>query len=493
MITDFFLNSCFSLVLSKNKKIRKDRVLYRDILGIIDYYGDKENIDIPLSVKSKTDCLKKVCSLLLDGKDVESVLDSISFSEKFKQYKGFLELKLKEEMNDTTVSNLVRQVRLRKKVNFLFSNYDDMDKLLESIKEGSYDSIDDLVEDYEVVVRKLYSNMVENNRIVNIEASSSLDLGQDSYNTVLETIIRKYDRSNTTSSGFRILDNNILHGGFEPSRLYLIGGGSGSGKSTLLNNMIVKSATQPNLVQDKEKKKKGDKVSNVFVYITLENTIEESLLRTYQPLFNKTITDVIKEISSGVNIQKRIQTELEANDATIIMKYFPAMSISSIDLMMVLDDVISEYGKDSIKGLYIDYLDLLAVDTKYDAYRLELGHITLSLKVLAVEYNIPVITATQLGRSAYRIDGADKLSLDQVGESIKKVEHSDFVCLLGKDMHDDKIVHMRIGKNRSGVANASLNFKVDFSTFKFINLSFSSNKSKKDISSDVQKIGGKGF
>jgi ABC-type sulfate transport system substrate-binding protein len=38
--------------------------------------------------------------------------------------------------------------------------------------------------------------------------------------------------------------------------------------------------------------------------------------------------------------------------------------------MGVVDDVIDQYGKESIAGLYIDYLDLLKSDTKYDMYRI---------------------------------------------------------------------------------------------------------------------------
>jgi len=138
-------------------------------------------------------------------------------------------------------------------------------------------------------------------------------------------------------------------------------------------------------------------------------------------------------------------------------------------LMGVVDEAIEKYGKESIAGLYVDYLDLLKTDTKYDIYRMELGHITLSLKTLAVQYNIPVITATQLGRSAYKISDPKELGLEQISESIKKVEHADFVALLAKDPVDDKIVHAKIGKNRSGKGNVSMNFTVDFSRFKYIN------------------------
>jgi replicative DNA helicase len=195
---------------------------------------------------------------------------------------------------------------------------------------------------------------------------------------------------------------------------------------------------------------------------------------------------MLQEISQGANIQESIMNELRRNGSTIIMKYFPAMSISVTDIMSVVDDAINDYGKESIAGLYIDYLDLLKTDTKYDMYRLELGHITLSMKTLAVQYNIPVITGSQLGRSAYKIQESHQLNLDQMSESIKKVEHADFVGLLAKDPHDDTIVHGKVGKNRAGKANVAIDFKVDFSKYKFISANRKANIEKTDATDTSQ-------
>jgi replicative DNA helicase len=388
---------------------------------------------------------------------------------------------INEELNTIVFQSTLNQVRLRKKIGALFKNYDELDKVLTSIKDGSFDSIDSLVDDYEVTIKTLYSNMMESNRALTIEAAASLDLIKDDYTHVIEMIKKKYDRTNTTSTGFTFLDNTVMNGGYERSRLYVFGGGSGAGKSTILNNTIYKSATAGGLDTTLTSKpvKQGE-INKVYLYVTLENTIEEALMRTYQPMFDRTIPQMLREINDGMDIKKRINDELSKNGATIIMKYFPAMSVGPLDLMGVVDDAIEEYGKDAIAGLYIDYLDLLKADTKYDLYRIELGHITLSLKTLAVEYNIPVITASQLTRNVYRVDDSHKLSLDMMSESIKKVEHADFVMLLAKDPVDDTIVHGKVGKNRSGKANVSVDFKVDFERFKFISANTKANPKKAD-------------
>jgi len=467
LITESFLNSCFSLLLNKNSTIKRSKGLYRDVLEVLSFSESRESVDIPVSVKNKLDLLKIITEMLSSDKTIENIFDSVVFSEKFKQHKDYLDMMINEELNTAVFQSTLNQVRLRKKIGALFKNYDELDKVLTSIKDGSFDSIDSLVDDYEITIKTLYSNMMESNRALTIEAAASLDLMKDDYAHVVEMIKKKYDKSSSTPTGFDIFDRDILNGGYEPSRLYVYGGGSGSGKSTIMNNSIYKSAMKQ-IEMNNRFPKTGD-IRRVYIYVTLENTIEEALMRTYMPMFDITMVQMLGQLGAKeqLPIKERIVSELRKTQSTIIMKYFPAMTISPIDLMGVVDEVIDVYGKDAIAGLFIDYLDLLKADTRYDMYRLELGHITLSLKTLAVQYNVPVITASQLGRSAYRITNSQELGVDQMSESIKKVEHADFVMLLAKDPVNDKIVHGKVGKNRAGKSNVAVDFNVDFEKFKF--------------------------
>ena len=42
MITESFINSCFTLLLNKNAKVKRTKVLYRDVLEIIKFCESKE-------------------------------------------------------------------------------------------------------------------------------------------------------------------------------------------------------------------------------------------------------------------------------------------------------------------------------------------------------------------------------------------------------------------------------------------------------------------
>ncbi len=370
-----------------------------------------------------------------------------------------LESKLSENLSDDDILNHINQVKLRKKLNSLLINQEKISKVLNNIKDSLFDSIDSIINDYENIIKESYINIMEQNRSTSVESISSIDLSKDDYTHILSKILEKYDDVNTTPTGYELLDTQIFYGGFEKSRLYIFAGCAGSGKSTLLCNLILSSI-----------KKQSTDISRpkVYVYITLENMIDESFVRIYQTMFDKTKIEVLNDINHGVDIKAQMLSKLEKTNSTIIMKYFTPGTVSTTDIMMVLDNVAEEYGKENILGLYLDYLDILRNDVQGDIPYLEIGHIALALKALAVNYNIPVVTVTHLNASSYGQNAVKTLSLDQMSKSIQKIEHSDFVCLMARDPIDDTIIHMKIGKNRSGQSNnISIDFKVDLTKSKF--------------------------
>jgi len=94
MITDSFLDSCFTIILNKTSKIKKTKALYRDIVEVLEFSESRETYEIPLNVKSKLDCLRKIANMLLEDREIENILDSISFSEKFMEHRDYLDLKV---------------------------------------------------------------------------------------------------------------------------------------------------------------------------------------------------------------------------------------------------------------------------------------------------------------------------------------------------------------------------------------------------------------
>ena len=478
MITELFLNSCFSLVLNKSTKIKKNKVIYRDIIEILDFFKSKQKNEVPVYIQNKVDCLTTICTLKLDGKTDDNVIDSISFGEKFKPLLDFIRVKRDEEISDEHLSDHITQIRMRKKLNGVVSNYDQIVKFIEIIKSGSFSSIDDIIYNYEKIIKEANFNLMECGRSVGLEACASLDLLNDDYSPVLDMIKKKYDKDNTVHTGYSIFDQDVFdNGGFEKSRLYIFGGGSGSGKSTLMLNFINNDICSPKDLLTKN-------TSNVYAYFTLENQIDETLLRLYQMMFEKDTVSVLRDINADVNIKNEVMNKIQKSGYNLILKYFPKYSISCTDIMMQFDDIEDKYGRGCIRGGIIDYLDLLKSDTTNDLYRLELGFITAGLKDVAVKYNTPILSPTQLGRGVYRNQDSKSLNLDMMSESIKKVEHADFICLMSKDQTDGNNVHIKVGKNRCGQDNVSIDFKVRFKHYKFLNGLKAANDQRSTVASD---------
>ena len=122
MITESFLNSCFSLLLNKNSTIKRSKALYRDVLEVLSFSESKESVDIPVTVRNKLDLLKIISEMLTNDKTVENIFDSVVFSEKFKQHKGFLDMQINEDLNAAVFQSTLSQLRLRKKIGALFKN-----------------------------------------------------------------------------------------------------------------------------------------------------------------------------------------------------------------------------------------------------------------------------------------------------------------------------------------------------------------------------------
>ena len=464
MITGIFVDTCYTVLLNQNSQLKTSMTFYSDLNEIIDFYIN--NYEIPIILKNKVDCIKQICHMMIKGKSQSSTVDSISMTPKFNDLIDYMESKKNIELSVDDLNDCIKQVRFRKKYIYMVKNYKKLIEMLQSIDDGSYELIDDAICNYENLIKELYLNILNSNRIIEIESASCIDIMNDDYENLLEKIEKKYDKKNRVTTGIDVFDSQIFYGGLEKSRIYIFAGGSGSGKSTLLDNIMIKSAEN----QAKKDMLDGYTDARVYLLITLENQIDETFMRIYQCLFNKTTSEFLNDIThiGKDEIKKKIIEKISSTNIKFIIKYFQAQSISPMDIESVVAETKDLYGENSIQMVGVDYLDLMRADVSRDAYRHELGDITLSLKTIAVTHEIPLLTVTQLNRGVYNVKSSEDLRLDMMSESMQKVNHSDYISLQAKDLENDDIVHFAVGKNRSGVSDIGLDFKVDFSKYKFI-------------------------
>ena len=91
-------------------------------------------------------------------------------------------------------------------------------------------------------------------------------------------------------------------------------------------------------------------------------------------------------------------------------------------------------------------------------YRLDLGEITSRFKSIAANFEIPIITATQLNREAYRKGKGNELGSEMISESMQKIFIADFSAMMYSDDKEEissndgtyvpRKVVLKVDKNR---------------------------------------------
>lgn len=482
MITDSFLNLCCAVLSDENPKFT-DAVI-SEVFEVLTFFKLKENT-IPIQYRSKFNLTHTISKLRKEGKTIEETIENIIAAGQFKDLDSYIHSLSRPEAKipEKKIESGLKRLKAIKKLTTLLKDLPNIEKFIEQFNTNNFTNLDEAINNYDVTVSKMYSRLSEEKRLESQGAIRSLDLASDSYAPVIDQIEISYSGKNSITTGYSELDK-LINKGFEPGRLYIFGASSGDGKSVLLMNFVKNGV---------ERQKEDLTKKDIYIYITLENLIDESLVRLYCGYSNKTIDQVIKNYDvEKVEIERSLKTWQDSNNAVIAMSYYPPTLTSVADTMVFIEEVKNRY-KDTgkIKAVYIDYLDLLKSGQTFDLHRLELGQTTIDLKVLAVRLQVPVITVTQVNRAGY--DHKEAISLVHMSESIKKVEHADFVAMMravvpeGSGDHTSQLVtdtidlQIYIGKNRSGPKNKMIHLNAKFSTFRIDDKNKDLSVSFKDI------------
>ena len=467
MVTEQFINLCNLLILSENQTVTPSV-----IADINDILSSQKLDQVPLLFRKKFELAQTWCNLKLadlktdKAKLVDTVLVSGHFSDIENYITGISERSIEEEK----IGKAIDSVNQRKQLLQVDINGKKLEEFLEKFKSSDYSNPDDALKDWGNLIGSIQGDIVKKQRDRDLHNITELDLSKDNYEPVINQIKVSYSGLDSVPSGYPELDKYI-NGGFAPARLYIFGATSGGGKSVMLIN-LVKNAV--------ENCRKRDNEIPTFVYVTLENLIDETLMRLYCCLTEQTTDQVIKNYETERHkIGPYVKNWLAQYGCNVIFIYRKPQMTSSVDIMGYCDQIKGTNSNVSIKGIFVDYLDLMRANksNSYDAYRLEHGDITMDLKVMAVLTRCPVLTVTQLTRGSYNLK--EQMTLANVGESMKKVDNSDFVALfqkkdqenektgnVSKDKYnEDTDLILTIKKNRSGSSERSIAFVATFSKF----------------------------
>jgi len=406
MLTDHFINLCCLILVSDHPKFTDN--INSDIGEILDFYKEE---DVALQFRKKFSLAKSLYRLKSDGMEPHTILDSIISANHYSELSSFIEMlsirKIPDEKSDAAINQICDKKQLIK----LQKDLPQIEEFISKFNTNSFTAVDEILDHWNSMISSVHSNILEEKRKNARSGIKELDLLSDDYVDVLNQIEISYSGINSVSTGYSELDQ-YLNGGHEPNRLYIYGGCSGDGKSILLINFL-RNAVENN-------KDKTGPVS-MFIYFTMENLIDESLIRLYCSIEDKDIKDVIKHYAEEkMTIQQKIKDWQIKHNAMICMSYFPPTLTSVSDLISYCDVVKSRYDERAIlRGVYTDYLDLLKSGKNFDLHRLELGQVTIDMKVAAVVQGVPWLTVTQLNRSIFiksiiNIKGIGNTTLDTV-------------------------------------------------------------------------------
>lgn len=302
------------------------------------------------------------------------------------------------------------------------------------------------------------------------------------------TVEKAQKPSAILQTGIRSL-NAILGPGFRGGKLYTILGMSGKFKSgTLLNLADQITKFNPSL----EKLNNGKR--NTLLFITMENSIEETIERLYGMYADETdnyMNSTPDQVLETLRTKGKFIISDETSDGIAIeIRYYANMEINTADLYRIIEDM--ESNNQHVIGLILDYIK--RIDSVYQHHGDETQRVTYvakELKTLALTYDIPVITAQQINRmgnatvDAAMRDGKQDLirfvGNSDIGGAWSVIEESDWVAIINLEKHaktGQLYLTIKRTKNRSG--------KSDVSMMDYFNHPFTNDRSLK-LMTDVDK------
>lgn len=234
-------------------------------------------------------------------------------------------------------------------------------KSADLLEKGDYDPVEKLIKDA-------------------VQISLTKDMGTDYWADPRARLSAIKDNNGQVSTGWPNLDK-LLFGGFNRGELNIFAGGSGSGKSLFMQNIAINWAEQG--------------LNGVF--LTLELSEGLCSMRMDSMVAGISTKNIFKEMDT---VELKIRT-IGKKSGAMRIKYMPAQSTVN-DIRAYLKELQIQKNM-KLDFIMIDYLDLLMpVSAKIGPSDLFVKdkYVSEEIRNLAKEFNILMVTASQLNRAA---------------------------------------------------------------------------------------------
>ena len=291
-------------------------------------------------------------------------------------------------------------------------------KSADLIEKGEYDPVEKLIKDA-------------------VQISLTRDMGTDYFEDPRARLMRIKSNNGQVSTGWPTLDKRLF-GGMNRGELNIFAGGSGSGKSLFMQNIAINWITQG--------------LNGVF--LTLELSEELCAMRMDSMVANCSTKEIFKDLDT-VEMKVRLAGK---KSGKLRIKYMPAQSnVNQIRAYLKELEIQTGMRADFIM---VDYLDLvMPVSAKVSPNDLFVKdkYVSEELRNLAREFNILMITASQLNRSA-----VEEIEFDHshISGGISKINTADnvFGIFTSRAMRERGRYQIQLMKTRS---SSGVGMKVD--------------------------------
>ena len=348
--------------------------------------------------------------------------------------KDVLKVKVTEIGDDVLKTAILEQL----KEVFRFMESDDLsfvkDEILkfcknQEIKRAIMDSVGLLkMGNYDEIKNKIDGAM---------KAGADTNIGLD-YKANISSRYAEASR-HTITTGWDVVDD-LMDGGLAPGELGVVMAPAGIGKSWMLINIGANAM----------------RAGHTVIHYTLELN-ENYVGQRYDSVLTGINAQTLK------HHQDTVQEKMNSLRGDLIVKYFPTKSVGVMGLKAHLEKTIM-LGKTPALVI-VDYGDLLKINAKKDKHE-ALEELYEELRGMAGEYDIPVWTASQAGRSALE---EDVIEADKIASSYGKVMVADFLMSLSRKVEDKMSGTGRghVIKNRFGPDGITLPSKINTNNGQF--------------------------
>lgn len=388
----------------------------------------------------KFELLKKIVKLEAEDRLFQYPVLKEECQKLFPENKDYVITVLNEAADDVISEDDIlyvsKYVEERLSYFYLFENKEALRQILDEL-DNAGDDIFSINDKFEKVISRL-NRQLQDSKAIQRDSSSDFCIGgpktnknKNLDNMVKYTIESLRKPSNHVLTGIKKL-NDLLGGGFENGRTYLVVAPPKSFKSGLLMNIGIWACKYNEFIP-----KDPTKVPCVL-YISMENTSKETIGRLFhhitgEDIKNYNFNEACSIVSNYIEGDRNVCFEI---------RYRKNKTISTQDLDNMVDELSLE-GKEVVMIIQ-DYTKRIRPAMQQPDIRTELGEVVNDFCSIARDRDIPIISAAQINRNGIlKVENAMKtrkgnlmniVDKADIGESNLILENVDYAfCIIPED------------------------------------------------------------